>query len=50
MVHEADAGANSSIILKAFTLVPFIKDDDSKSNTCSTMGGQFTTNKIGILL
>jgi hypothetical protein len=41
----ADTGANSSIILEAYTSAPFIKTDDSNTTTWSTMGGKFTTNK-----
>jgi predicted TIM-barrel enzyme len=46
----ADAGASSSIILEAYNSAPFIKTDDSNTNTWSTMGGKFTTTKTGICL
>jgi hypothetical protein len=45
----ADTGASSSIILEAFSSVPFIKIDDSNTTTWSTMGGKFTTNKTGFV-
>jgi hypothetical protein len=45
----ADTGASSSIILEAYTSAPFIKTDDSNTNTWSTMGGKFTTNKTGFV-
>jgi hypothetical protein len=41
----ADTGASSSIILEAYTSVPFIKTDASNTTTFITMGGKFTTNK-----
>jgi hypothetical protein len=46
----ADIGASSSIILEAYTSAPFIKIDDSNTTTWITMGGKFTTTKIGIFL
>jgi hypothetical protein len=46
----ADTVANSSIVLEADTLAPFVKTDDSNTTTWSTMGGKFTTNKTGIFL
>jgi hypothetical protein len=45
----ADTGASSSIILEAYTSAPFIKTDDSYTNTWSTMGGNFTTTKTGFV-
>jgi hypothetical protein len=45
----ADTGANSSIILEAYTSAPFIKTDDSNATTWSTMGGKFSTNKTGFV-
>jgi hypothetical protein len=46
----ADIGANSSIILDAYTSAPFIKKDDNNTTTWSTMGGKFTATKTGICL
>jgi hypothetical protein len=46
----ADTGASSSIILEAYTSAPFIKTDDSKTTTWSTIGGKFTTFKTGTYL
>jgi hypothetical protein len=47
----ADTSASSSIILEAYTStpLPFIKTDDSNTNTWSIMGGKFTKNKTGFL-
>jgi hypothetical protein len=44
----ADTGASSSIVLKAYTSAPFIKTNDNNTTTWSTMGGKFTTNKLGL--
>jgi hypothetical protein len=43
----ADTGASSSRILEAYTSAPFIKTDDSNTTTWITMGGTFTTTKLG---
>jgi hypothetical protein len=43
----ADTGASSSIILEAYTSAPFIKTDEINTTTWSTMGGKFTTIKLG---
>jgi hypothetical protein len=45
----ADPGANSSIILEAYTSAPFIKTDDSNTTTWSSMRGKFTTTKTGFV-
>jgi hypothetical protein len=45
----ADTDASSSIILEAYTSAPFIKTDDSNTNTWSTMGGRSTTTKTGFV-
>jgi hypothetical protein len=45
----ADTGASSSIVLEAYTSAPFIKTDDSNTNTWSIMGGKFTTTKTGFV-
>jgi hypothetical protein len=47
----ADTGASSSIILEAYTSAtfPFIKTDDSNTNTWITMGDTFTTTKTGFV-
>jgi hypothetical protein len=45
----ADTGASSSSILEAYTSDPFIKIDDTNTTTWSTMGGKFTTTKIGFV-
>jgi hypothetical protein len=46
-----DTGASSSsIILDENTSAPFIEIGDSKTTTCSTIGGTFTTTKTGICL
>jgi hypothetical protein len=45
----ADTGANSSIIIEAYTLAPFIKTDDNNTTTWSIMGGKVTTTKIGFV-
>jgi hypothetical protein len=42
----ADTGANSSIILVAYTSAPFINTVDSNTNTWSITGAQFTTANI----
>jgi hypothetical protein len=49
LIALADTGASSSIILEAYTSVPFIKTDDSNTTTWSTMGGKFTTSKTGFV-
>jgi hypothetical protein len=41
----ADTGTNSSIILDAYTLAPFIQTDDSNTTTWNSLGGKYTTNK-----
>jgi hypothetical protein len=46
----ADTGASSSIILEAYTSDPFIKTDDNNTATWSTMDGEFTTTKTGMML
>jgi hypothetical protein len=46
----ADTGASSSIVLKTYTSAPFIKIDDSNSNTWSTMGSKFTLIKTGLVI
>jgi hypothetical protein len=46
----ADIGAISSIILEAYTSIPFIKIDDNNTTTWSKMGGKFTKTKTGICL
>jgi hypothetical protein len=46
----AGTGASSSIILEVYTSKQFIKADNSNKTTWSTMGGQFTTDKTGLLL
>jgi hypothetical protein len=43
----ADTGVSSSIILEAYTSVPFIQTYDNNTTTWRTMGGKFTTNKTG---
>ena len=45
----ADTGASSSIILEAYTSRHLIKNDDENKTTWSTMGGQFTTDKSGLV-
>jgi hypothetical protein len=45
----AGTGANSSIILEAYTSAPFIKTDASNTTTWSTMGGKFSTIKTGFV-
>jgi hypothetical protein len=45
-----NSGANSSIILEAYTSDPFIKPDDINKNTWSKMDGKFTTTKTEICL
>jgi predicted aspartyl protease len=45
-----DTGASSSIILDENTSAPFIEIGDSKTTTCSTIGGTLTTTKTGICL
>jgi hypothetical protein len=46
---KRDTGANSSIILEVYISKQFIKTDKSNKITWSTMDGQFTTDKAGIL-
>jgi hypothetical protein len=43
----ADIGASSSIILEASTSKDLIGQHKDNKTTCSTMGGQFTTEKTG---
>jgi Retroviral aspartyl protease len=45
----ADTGASSSIILEAYTSEQFIKNNDDNKPTWSTMGGQFITDKTGLV-
>ena len=45
----ADTGASSSIILEAYTSKDLIKQDKDSKTTCSTMNGQFTTEKTGLM-
>jgi hypothetical protein len=45
----ADTGASSSIILKAYTSKDSIKQNIESKITWSTMNGQFTTDKTGIV-
>jgi hypothetical protein len=45
----ADTGASSSIILKAYTSKDSIKQNIESKTTWSTMNGQFTTDKTGIV-
>jgi hypothetical protein len=45
----ADTGASSSIILEAYTSKQFIKNNHGNKNTWSTMGGQFVTDKTGLM-
>ena len=45
----ADTGASSSIILEVYTSKQFIKTDKNNKTTWSTMGGQFTTDKTGLV-
>jgi DNA gyrase/topoisomerase IV subunit A len=45
----ADTGASSSIILEAHTSKLFIKNNDDNKTTWSTMGGQFITDKTGLV-
>jgi hypothetical protein len=45
----ADTGASSSsIILDAYTSVPFIKNKDNNTTTRITISGYFTATKNGI--
>jgi hypothetical protein len=45
-----DTGFNRRIKLEALILTRFIKTDDSDTPIWSTMGGQFTKDKNGMLL
>jgi Retroviral aspartyl protease len=45
----ADTGASSSIIVKAYTSKDSIKQNIKSKTTWSTMNGQFTTDKTGIV-
>jgi hypothetical protein len=45
----ADNVTSSSIILEAYTSKDLIKHDKKNRTTWSTMGGQFTTDKIGLV-
>jgi hypothetical protein len=40
-----DTSANSSSILEAYALAPFITTDDINPTTWTTIGGKFTTTK-----
>jgi hypothetical protein len=46
----ADTGANSSIILEAYTSALCIKTNDNDNTNWNKMGGKFTTTKNGIYL
>jgi hypothetical protein len=46
----ADSGASSSIILEDYTSKNLIQRDKSNQTTWSTMGGQFTTDKTGLVI
>jgi hypothetical protein len=45
----ADTGASSRIIFEGYTSKNLIQRDKSNQTTWSTMGGQFITNKIGLV-
>jgi hypothetical protein len=45
----ADTGASSSIILEGYTSKNLMQRDKSNQTTWSTMGGQFITNKTGLV-
>jgi hypothetical protein len=45
----ADTGASSSITLEAYTSKDLIKHDKMNRTTWSTMVGQFTTDKTGLV-
>ena len=45
----ADTGASSSIILEGYTSKNLIQRDKTNQTTWSTMGGQFTTDKTGLV-
>jgi Aspartyl protease len=45
----ADTGASSSIIFEAYTSKQFIKNNDDNKTTWSAMGGQFITDKTGLV-
>ena len=45
----ADTGASSSIILEGYTSKNLIQRDKSNQTTWSTMSGQFTTDKTGLV-
>jgi Aspartyl protease len=44
-----DTGASSSIILEGYTSKNLIQSDKSNQTTWSTIGGQFTTDKTGLV-
>jgi len=46
----ADSGASSSIILEAYASKKAIQTDTNSQTTWSTMGGQFTTDKTGLVI
>jgi hypothetical protein len=46
----ADSGASSSIILEEYTSKNLIQRDKCNQTTWSTMGGQFTTDKTGLVI
>jgi hypothetical protein len=46
----ADTGTSHTILSEAYTSAPFIKKDESNAIIWITMGGKFTTTKIGIYL
>jgi hypothetical protein len=50
-VHRAlaDTGASSSIILEAYTFKNLIKEDKDNKTPWSTMCGQLTTEKTGLM-
>jgi hypothetical protein len=45
----ADTGASSNILLEAYTSKQFIKNNDDNKTTWTTMGGQFSTDKTGLV-
>jgi hypothetical protein len=45
----ANTGASSSIILEAYISKDLIKHDKKNRTTWSTMGGQFITDRIGLV-
>jgi hypothetical protein len=45
----SDTGSRSSIIIEAYTSSQFINNNHENKNTWSTMGGQFITDKTGLM-